>query len=292
MQPIALDLELVRSVINEWGDYKVQREFHKMIENLERYHSVPVDQVDGKSSWFEGFKEIINRITDQNLQKMITDLLGPRNIKYFPARLNDNSKLLESLSDSTPDKIGLELKNHNEGVRKFYSINSFNSSEHPPECRLFRIPKTINIKPGYIFSDLSWLLPFIRNSRKIEFCDLFLFKNPKFDDDAEFVKLIIKSIPELSEVVIHCEPNPLNILQKQVQSELKKLARGKLNVEMRAFNPPTKGVNHDRFILVDTNKISIRFTTSFNNLRKTKEGKFRAQDAFLIEISNGRKYYD
>ncbi len=294
MQPIALDLGLIKSIIDGWGDYKVQREFHKMIENLEKFHSVPVDQVDGNSAWQVGYNELLSNIKDQNLNRMFKDLLYPRNsnIKYFHTRLTDNSNLLKTLADSTPDKIGLEVRSHTEEPIKYYDISSFNTIEYNSACRLYRIPKTINIKPGKVFPDLRLFAPYLRDARKIEFCDLFLFKAPKFRDDAEFIYSILRLCNKPEEVHILCEPNPMNLLQKKVEVDIKREFGNKVFQGFKIYNPPAKDVNHDRFIIIDTDKISIRFSCSFNNLRINVRNSFKAKDAFMIEFSKGRKYYD
>lgn len=294
MQPVALDLRLIEQLRDNWADYKTQREFHKMTEYLEKYHSIPIDNQGGVSEWLTGFRKMLDSIQDQNLRKMFDDLLGPRNMKFTPVMLSQVSDLLKNLAETTPDKIGVQSKSKTEEAIRYYNLIDFNSQEYDTRCRLYRIPKTITFKPGKEFSPAEILAPYIREAKQIEFCDLFLFKNPKFDDDAEFILSVLRLCSKPAEILLHGEPNELNLLQKKTENTIKSLYGDKVYKGVKKYNPPTKDDNHDRFIILDRNKISIRFSSSFNNLRKVavKENIFKVKDSFIMEFSHGRKYYD
>ena len=292
MQPITLHTSVISDLIDKWENVKTQRAFHKLAENLENYHQVYIDKNENGSRWFKNFREIRNQIQDQNLRKLFDELLGPRNITYCPVAIDNIEEYLYEITKLTPDKIGIDQLRRKERDVVYYDLNLFNSNDLDLECFLYRLPKTLHIPPGYLFNDVRILTPYIRDAKKIEFCDLFLFKNPQYKDDVEYIFKILQHCNKLNKVEIHCEPNKLNILQKQVDLRLKQDYGKDIFSGFKKYNPPTKDVNHDRFIIIDTNKISIRFTTSFNNFRRTSTGGFKVKDSFLIEFSSGRKYYD
>ncbi len=292
MQPITLNTSVILDLINKWESVKAQRDFHKLAENLENFHQVYIDKNEKGSLWFKNFRDIRDRISDQNLRKLFDELLGPRNIKYYPMLIKNIEEYFYEITKLTPDKIGIDQQRRKIHNVEYYDISIFNSYDLDVGCLLYRIPKSIHIPPGFIFRDLKIFAPYLRTAKRIEFCDLFLFKNPKYEDDAEFIFEVLKLCQNLEEIKIHCEPNSLNLLQRNVESRIKSNFGKKVFADFTKYNPPTKDVNHDRFIIIDTNKISIRFTTSFNNFRITDEGNFKVKDSFLIEFSSGRKYYD
>lgn len=199
--------------------------------------------------------------------------------------------MIISIALKTPDKIGLNTKKLRADNIRFYDLKSFNTNEFDASNYLFRIPKVVTIKPGEKFDDLRLFSPYIREACKIEFCDLYLFRSAKSESEITFINEIIKLSDRLNQVIIHCELNPLNISQIKFSEAIKSNYKH-LSIEFKKYNPPTRDVNHDRFILVDENKFSIRFTTSFNNFRKSSFTKFEAKDSFIIEFSKGRKYFD
>jgi len=292
MQPIALNTKIIADLIKDWVNVKSQRSFFKLTENLELFHQVYIDKNENGSRWLNELREIRKSINDQNIKRIFDDLIGPRNIKYNPIQVNSIQDPFLAVTYQTPDKLGVSSVHKNIDDLIFYDLKSFNSVDYSSKNYLLRFPKNITISPGEEFHDLRLFEPYLRNASKIEFCDLFLFKNPQYDDDAELIFKLLKLCENISAVEIHCEPNKLNLLQNKVKNRLKKEFGKTIFKDFKKYNPPTRDVNHDRFIIIDTNKISIRFTTSFNNLRKTNSGGFKAKDSFLIEFSSGRKYYD
>jgi len=292
MQPIALNIQVLEQLIDNWSDVKSQREFHKLAENLENYHCIFIDKKDHRSVWLENLRSLRNNIKDSNIKKIFDDLIGPKNIKYKPVDVEDNQDLLISIAQKTPDKIGLNTKKLRSNDLRFYDLKTFNTNEFDTTNYLFRIPKVVTIKPGERFDDLRLFSPYLRDANKIEFCDLYLFKSNKSESEITFITELIGLAGKPSEVIIHCEPNPLNVIQKKSLENLHSTFGKSLSVEYKKYNPPTRDVNHDRFIIVDHNKYSIRFTTSFNNLKQSSKAKFEAKDSFLIEFSCGRKYFD
>lgn len=292
MQPIALNIEVIKTLIDDWTNYNIRSDFFILARNLKDFHIIFIDEHNRISKWLEDFKKFRNSIGDDDIRKMIDELIGPKNLKYHPVQLKSSNNLIFSIAEKTPEKIGLHTQTCRKEELRFYNLSCFNTNEFDSQNYLFRIPKTITIKPGEKFDDLRLFSPYVRNAKKLEFCDLFLFKNTNATGEVKFLLSILQISDCLEEVIFHCEPNPLNIAQKKIEKDLKSIFRGKVSCEFRKYNPPTKDVNHDRFIIIDNDKFSIRFTTSFNNLRLSNEGKLIVRDSFLIEFSRGRKYFD
>ncbi|HMU44266.1 MAG TPA: hypothetical protein PKA80_13285 [Ignavibacteriaceae bacterium] len=294
MQPIALNTKVIADLINDWVNVKSQRSFFKLTENLEQFHQVYIDKNESGSKWLDEFREIRDSINDQNIKRIFDDLIGPRNIKYFPVTLTQLENYFFEVTSQTPDKIGISNSTAILDELMFYDLSKFNSNEYDSDCRLFRLPKTITFTPGKELKNYYFLKPYLQIAKKLEFCDPFLFNNFVYDDDYTFVRGVIQNCPKLSELEIYCTPSNTNPLQKKFKKFIENYNKNITFSYFKTYNSSkkNKNVNHDRFIIVDTNKISIRFTTSFNNLRKTSSGGFKAKDSFLIEFSSGRKYYD
>lgn len=293
MQPIAINIELIESLINDWNNYKSQREFHKMVEYLENFHCIAIDkQKFDNSLWLKEYREFRKRVTNDNILKMIDDLIGPKNQKYKIVKVDSTLDLLIEIAKKTPEKIGLDKKSKQIGSVNLYDLKSFNSNHFDVQNYLFRIPKIITINPGDRFDDIRLFGPYIRDANKLEFCDLYLFKNIKAKGETIFLMDLIKISKSLKQIIIHCDLNPMNILQKEFVKEIKSKFKDQISLQFVKYNPPTIDVNHDRFIIIDDSKYSIRFTTSFNNLRLSSRGELIAKDSFLIEFSAGRKYID
>jgi hypothetical protein len=292
MQPISINTKIIDELVSNWANSKIQREFFKLTENLENFHTVFIDKNTAGSQWLKQFRKIRNNINDQNIRKLFDDLIGPRKIRYLPVEVNQSEDYLSEVTRKTPEKIGIDCKRNSFNDLDFFDVNTFNSHNYDSRNYLFRVPKPVKILPGCVFKDMRLFSPYIREANKIEFCDLFLFKNPQYEDDAEFIFCLLDLCKNIREIIIHCEPNPLNILQKKVETRLTKQFSKGVFKGFTKYKSGTKAVNHDRFIIVNHDKFSIRFTTSFNNLRKNANGYFEAKDSFLIEFSNGRNYFN
>ena len=275
MQPITVNTKVIGNLISNWTNAKSQREFHKLTENLERFHHVYIDKNKNRSNWLIRFRDIRSAIKDQNAKKLFDDLIGPRNIKYIPIEISNHDNYFHVLTCQTPDKIGLNQKSEVIDKATYYDLNVFNSNELNILCLLFRVPKVLSVRPGYKFQNFRIFAPYLREAKQIEFCDLFLFEKAKyFESETSFIFKILDQCKEYSKVRIHCKPSPANISQKNFQ---KKIKSNFPKIEFEGFieyNPPKKDVNHDRFIIINGNQISIRFTTSFNNIIKNEDGSF------------------
>ena len=169
----------------------------------------------------------------------------------------------------------MNQNNQSFGGVEYYDLSVFNSNEWVAQCLLFRVPKTIHILPSYTFHNLRIFSPYLRTAEEIEFCDLFLFESAKFfESETNFVFEVLSLCKESVKVKIHCRPNPTNISQRKFEKEIKNRFRKIKFDGFFKYNLPNKNVNHDRFIIVNLNEYSIRFTSSFNNLSKNADGSY------------------
>lgn len=291
MQPIAVDTDLILSLVENFWEKSSQRAFSDLGKNLEKFHTVYIDKnSQNHSSWWQDFEKIRDSIPNKDIRKLFDDTLGPRGgIRYVENKLDFENALFHKLVQITPDKIGVSSvgKKINEG--DVYDIDSFNSTEFKHDNYLFRIPKVINIRPNHFFKDFRLFKPYLINASELEFCDKFLFKGTRFDDP-EFVYRLLEIPVNLTRVAIHCDKNDLNLIQKnakrKIQDEL-----GISNPEFKQYSEKNK--NHDRFIIINKEEFSIKLTTSFNNIKFHKDTNvFTAEDAFTIIFDKGRLYFD
>lgn len=292
MQPVAVDTNLISKLIEDFWDIEKLSAFSDLGKNLKRFHKVYIDKNSrDHSRWLQEFRNIRDKIQDQNIRKLFDDTYGPRRIRYIANKLDFESELFHKLVEITPDKIGVSSKKEKikEGI--VYDIESFNSTENfKPNNYLFRIPKTIHIAPDYLFKSFKLFEPYLRAAVKLEFCDKFLFKGRKFDDD-KFIIELLKIPQKLSKVIFHLDINQENLTQLIRQQEVKEKIEKNFNLEPE-FEPFNYDKEHTRFILVDHNKYTITLDASFNNFKINRDGKFETKKAFNINFADGRLYND
>ena len=201
----------------------------------------------------------------------------------------ENENIYLTLAKNTPDKILVSSDNKKKiNQLQFYNFNSFTAPNSKSNCVLYRIPKLYNFKPGYIFKDFSFLRPFISNSETIEFCDNYLLCNSEMSELPTIIE-ILKLTNNINDIKFHIkEPSNINVIQSTVKSRLKEIYP-QAKIEFTHYS--TKSGNHDRFIIINKNELSIHFSHSFNNIKKIND-TFKAKDAFSIAIKTGRNYYD
>lgn len=102
MQPIAVNIEVFNSLISSFDDYKNQREFHKLVENFEKFHIIYCDM-----RWLNIFNEFRESIKNDNIRKLVDDLIGPKNLKYKAVEINQKDDYLMDIASATPERIGL-----------------------------------------------------------------------------------------------------------------------------------------------------------------------------------------
>ncbi|MCX8042477.1 MAG: hypothetical protein N3A56_08355, partial [Thermodesulfobacteriaceae bacterium] len=130
--------------------------------------------------------------------------------------------------------------------------------------------------------------PFIRDASTIEFCDRYLFINPNYDDDVNFLFNIVSLTSQVKKIKIFTDTIEYNRLHELFLSIVKGI-NSELSVDFINYN---SNKNHDRFIIVDEDKISIRFSTSFNNFRRNQNGIFKVKDNCSLVFTTGRNYID
>lgn len=287
MQPIAVNIEVLNSLISCFDDYKNQREFHKLVENFEKFHIIYFDK-----RWLNTFNEFRESIKNDNIRKLVDDLISPKNLKYEAVEINNKDDYLTDIARVTPEQIGLHTESCRKKELRFYNLTCFNSNEFDSQNYLFRLPKTVTFKPYEKFEVSRLFAPYVRDANKLEFCDPYLFKNTNAKGEIEFLIKILELSDCIGEVIFHCELNPLNLNQKKIEEHIKTKFKKRCSCQFSKYNLPPKNVNHDRFIIVNKDKFSIRFTTSFNNLILSSDRELSVKDSFLVEFSSGRKYYD
>lgn len=289
MQPIAVNISVVQDLLSDWSDYKKHLEFHKMVENLKEFHVLSIDKINDDSLWLNEFKNFRNSIKNGDLLKMVDELLGPKNLKYEIFKLNKADDYFFELANSTPDKIALHTSKGRKENVKFYDLATFNSSKYDLQNFLFRIPKHIKLKPGFTIKDFRIFAPYLRGAKSLEFCDPYLFIAKKRDGEIYFIKKLIELSGAIKKVVFHCELNQLNLNHKFIEKEIKNNFAQNISCEFKNYN---KSKNHDRFIIIDQTRYSIRFTTSFNNFSLTNGCSLIAKRALEISFNQDREYFD
>lgn len=289
MQPIALNIAIIQELISDWSNYKKQREFHKLVENLEKFHIISIDNINNKSLWFQSFSDFRKSIKNDNILKMIDELLGPKNIKYIIYNIDKTEDYFYELVSATPDKIGIDISNKSKDKLKLYDLPTFNSNKYDLKNFLFRIPKTIKIYPDRIIDDLRIFTPYLRNAKLIEFCDYYLFKKGNIENELFFITTLADLSSNLEEIVFYLDKNPLNVNLPLAEKKIRDQFGDKITCRFKDY---LKKKNHDRFIIIDQKKFSMRFTSSFNNFFISDSGYLKSKCAFEISISEGREYLD
>lgn len=287
-QPLAVDINLISKLVeNYYSDFETQCQLYKLIDNLKKFHEVVYDNKGNFSDWLEAYKELRNKYQDTPL-KIIFDAFNPRLLSLRPIQVDSKaSDYLEDLTRKTPEKIGVKENEVLKSSLGFYGINYFNDPPTDAKNFLLRIPKVIDLKSGDEI-DFRIFSPYLRNATKVEFCDRYFFKNPQYDDDANFILNLIRLSKELNEINFHLDTIEYNKLHLYVKTEIEKNhKRAKIN--FIKFNTDK---NHDRFIIIDNDKISIKLTTSFSNFRLNDKKKFIVKDNCSLIFNNGRSYSD
>lgn len=285
MQPIAINIKVLSKLISAWREYDSQLNFYLLCKNLKNYHTITIDKQKYDSEWLTFLYNLREDLKDDNIKKIIEDLLL-RGMKYEIVEIADYNDLFLYLVHKTPDKIGLDETQCVKEDLALYDLESFNNTNYNKTNFLFRIPKNITFKCNDYISERLFI-PYLRKSEKIEFCDRYLFSLDGVSE-TDFLISLLSQCTGVKEIVFHCNPNPLNKRQKDFEKKLKKALSNKPKLSFILYN---RKKNHDRFIIVDDDKYSIRFSNSFNNIIQ-KEGRFIAKKSFNIDFSTGRYYID
>ncbi len=133
--------------------------------------------------------------------------------------------------------------------------------------------------------------PYLRYAKRIEIIDKQLFKDTRNETEGDFLIEILKTVENLQEIGLISEKIPKNNLRlKSFQKKVRDISPNIVFLKHREY--VSRGKNHDRFLIVDKNKYSIMFSTSFNNFYLNSEkNEFVSKAGFEIVFKKGRKFY-
>lgn len=293
-QPIAIDLKLLEFIRMHWEDKQINRAYTHMMELLETYHAIPIDDQAGKSDWIDGFDKIIQETNDVNINKAFRDSFTKQNpdLTFVKIKEHISNNLFEKLAEKTPDKIGVKSTSGFDSKIRYYSLSEFKSDNYDSNCRLFRFNKIIRFQPGTLFSPSVILSPFLRDAKRIEYFDRYLFKKEEYTDDVEFLFTNLDCVQKPSCITVFTDVDDLISKRHRENIEKKLLSKYGARVFKGMRGYQFKRSNHDRFIILDTDRMSIFFSTSFNNLKNEGNGQFKNRAAFRINFCKGRDYYE
>jgi hypothetical protein len=175
---------------------------------------------------------------------------------------------------------------------RYYSLKRFlRDDEYTPQCVLLRRTKVVRLRPRDILPVES-IAPYVRSCETLEFCDNFLFKNKK-PRDVAFLGDVMSLAPGLKRVALHYDRSSIDpYIKKNSEEFVTRCASSRPGVTIDPRQYESWRGNHDRFILADRDRWSIRFTTSFNNLSPEAERKYCVEDDFDMIFVKGREYHD
>ncbi len=293
-QPIAVNFELIEDVVcncqkadtNELDTQALLKLF-KIADTLKKYHKLYISA----QKWEESFNNLKNQIKHPELLKFFKDLFDfDRGQKYKIIGINteDEIELNHLLAKETPDKLFL----NNNSVQNFSDVNCYDSyrflrdQKYSPDCVLYRPEKIVTVSAKYIFNNLTFFNPYLRETSKLEFCDNYLFKSQN-NDECNFLIDVIAIAKQSKEVIIYCNNfNSLSIYR----NEFEKLFITKFPQKSLTVKPYNYKLNKCRYIIADGDAFSIEMAVSFNNFVYLGEGKYKANKGFDFIYGSGRKY--
>ncbi len=293
-QPIAVDKEIFEEIFSNIDDGKYSEMLNSITKLLRQFHEIVVNKTDaGKSDWEEFMDELKHKFNSPIVSYFIDALLSPANLKFIAKPIANKNDAFTEHVNATPDKIGLSEKIRKVKINgaKIFRIKEFVSEEYSPINNLFRLNKNVTVKPDFCFSNFKFLAPYLRSATKLEFADKQLFKDTRTETEVNFLLEIIKQSENLKQLGLIWEPAKINVRFNEFVQKAKEIHPGINIKESKQYK--TRSKNHDRFIIVDHDKISIRFSTSFNNFYfNEKENKYCSKAGFRISYERGRQFYD
>ncbi len=295
MQEIAFDLEIVDSILSNSSAQNSINKLIKISQNLKDYHKV-IDSITENeiSFWQESINKIKRKHHGHAFVQFLDILFSPLNLNFNPVPPSESEDKFEYYINQSPDKIGITEKKEEYEEKYFvYSSDEFIENYFDNRNNLFRLTKVINYKKGDKFYPQVFY-PYLREAKKIEYLDKYLFAEAS-DLDKKLILSLIKESQSLKEMVFYTELNfhdmklafkkgAFNAFKKSVKKQLR-------NVKIEEMKQYNSRENHDRFLIVDSDRYSITITTSTNNL-EIKGDKFVVKKPFKIIFSKGRDYID
>lgn len=287
-QEIAFDTDIFRELLLKSNEdfNNVYFELIKILERIQDFHEIAIN-----SKWLSEIEVLETLNIDYNLLNIFQQLL----------LRNDRIKFLHVNSDESSDKDIYEIANalfqnilvsdKNNNVK--YKLNKYNktqfiSDNYNNDCVLFRLPKTTDYNSGDILKNLNFFGFYLKNCNFIEFVDPYLIQ-PNYNSSLDFTLCILDQISGDLDVCFHYD------IDKSINSEYENFCKiiksHKPNIRICSPQRYNKKNNHDRFIIINKEFFSLKFTSSFNNIVKNKK-VFNIKKNFSIIIKKGRLYQD
>ena len=282
MQPIAIDPKIFEKFFLNYEE-KITS-IVLLVEKIQKYHQI---SKDSKGKWILQLEEIRNKL--EHNEKSMFDLLITKKISQQYSNVDiDDLDFLKGITKLTPDSL-LISDDKICDVKYCYSHEIFISDEYKPNNILYRIPKSVTVKPNYQFRNFDFIAPYIRNASKIEIMDKQLFKDAINDSEITLLLEIMKKVKQLKKIQLYWEPKDNNLRHKEFSKTVEEQFPSTEILPNKQY--VSRGKNHDRFIIVDNTKVSIRFSCSFNNFY-LENSNYYSKAGFKINYEEGRSFYE
>jgi len=298
-QPLAFQLDLLEELVEKLqnGDYNTISLYFKLITKLKDFHVIYFDNsVDQNGSiWFEKYVNILEnaKVNKQIAFNYLNGTFIREFVKMEKVNINqiNEDNIDYQIAQATPDKLLLCKKNVEKNINlNYYSSDRFINEKYGQDCILYRLPKNQEFRAGSVIKNFDFLKPYFRNCKNIEIFDNYLFRKRTNKVDSDFIRDIIKLVEWRSDLKIYFDMNPLSL---SLFNEFKECIHSvNPNIIINKPEQYSKQRNHDRFIILDKDRISLRFTTSFNNYKRDESGFYKVLDNSSIIYTRGRSYED
>jgi len=289
MQPIAVDKEVFREIFSRIDVGKSSETLNLITRALHEFHHIVVTKTQAEISDWQAYMNKLKESFNSPIVSYFVDaLLSPAHLRFIEKQIGNSENTFIEQALQTPDKIGLSNKIKSKEI-KVYNVKNFIADEFHPNNNLFRLNKNVNVKPDYRFANLNFLYPYLREAKKLEIIDKQLFKDSRKDTEVNLLLEIVKLAKNIQQLQLHWEPSKINIRHKEF---IKKVKEFYPKIEILSDTQyKTRSKNHDRFLIINHDQISIRFTCSFNNFY-FENGVFNSKAAFRISYEKGRQFFD
>lgn len=203
-QQIALDPRVLQNIENDWGDEN-RINFFTLIKNLKENHVILYDLINNNSEWLLAINLIIKSSNHQDFKDFLRCYFNrEKNLLHLQSvQFAQRQEIVHQLAKTTKDKIGLTVQKAAYQDIRYYSFEEFINSKYDSKCRLFRIPKAITINPGECFSCKDIFAPFVRNAKKIEFVDKFLFNPSRSVYGTDLMLSVLKLVSNPESIILY-----------------------------------------------------------------------------------------
>lgn len=293
MQPAVIDTDTIKKCMLSWESIENRRLYYDLVDNLKKFHALCIDD---RNKWMLQLEQLKNELSQDAWQSLKAGFINNDKLNRRSTHVPLSEELLIALASQTPDKL---LLSENNGYRRcglnVYDLEQFSSNKYEPQCVLYRIPKTQKFPADYLIQGLNFLRAYLQNARRIEICDPYLFHNgQQLWGQENFILDVLDLCLNIESVQFHWGAESDNEAYRSFRRKFEaKYPIG--NIEPHVLytrgskDKPSK--NHDRFILVDHDRYTIMFSTSFNNFKPCGRS-YKVKKSCTITFDEGRQYID